>query len=47
MGADVSDLSLVRRVQRGDKGAFESLLEPVIGMGARLAHAMLLDRTWA
>ena len=26
MGADVSDLSLVRRVQRGDKGAFDALV---------------------
>jgi RNA polymerase sigma-70 factor (ECF subfamily) len=26
MGADVSDLSLVRRVQRGDKGAFDVLV---------------------
>ena len=26
MGADVSDLSLVRRVQRGDKGAFDPLV---------------------
>ncbi len=26
MSADVSDLSLVRRVQRGDKGAFDALV---------------------
>src|SRR5579863_2188393 len=26
MGADASDLSLVRRVQRGDKGAFDALV---------------------
>jgi RNA polymerase sigma-70 factor (ECF subfamily) len=26
MGADVTDLSLVRRVQRGDKGAFDALV---------------------
>jgi RNA polymerase sigma-70 factor, ECF subfamily len=26
MSADASDLSLVRRVQRGDKGAFDALV---------------------
>src|SRR5271167_5042684 len=26
MSADISDLSLVRRVQRGDKGAFDALV---------------------
>jgi RNA polymerase sigma-70 factor (ECF subfamily) len=41
------EADLLARARGGDKLAFESLLEPVIGMGARLAHGMLLDRTEA
>jgi RNA polymerase sigma factor (sigma-70 family) len=38
---------LLSRAQAGDKPAFESLLEPVVGPAARLAYAMLQDRSEA
>jgi RNA polymerase sigma-70 factor (ECF subfamily) len=41
------EADLLARARGGDKRAFEGLLEPVIAMGARLAFAMLLDRTEA
>jgi|SRR5438046_7615185 len=41
------EADLLARAHGGDKPAFESLLEPVFAMGARLAYAMLLDRTEA
>jgi len=41
------EADLLARARGGDKPAFESLLAPVFAMGARLAYAMLLDRTEA
>jgi RNA polymerase sigma factor (sigma-70 family) len=45
--SSTGDNDLMARARGGDKAAFESLLEPVIGMGGRLAYGMLLDRTEA
>lgn len=41
------DPELIARARAGDKAAFEELLSPVIGVGARLAYGMLLDRAAA
>jgi RNA polymerase sigma-70 factor (ECF subfamily) len=38
---------LISRARAGDKNAFESLLEPLVGTAARLAYAMLHDRAEA
>jgi RNA polymerase sigma-70 factor (ECF subfamily) len=45
--SSTGESDVLARARGGDKEAFESLLEPVIGMGARLAYGMLLDRTEA
>ena len=42
--SSTGEADLLARAREGDKAAFEGLLEPVIGMAARLAYAMLLDR---
>jgi RNA polymerase sigma factor (sigma-70 family) len=41
--SSTGDTDLLARARGGDKVAFEGLLEPVIGMAARLAYAMLQD----
>ena len=38
---------LISRATAGEKVAFEALLEPVVASAARLAYAMLQDRTEA
>lgn len=45
--SSTGESDLLARARGGDKGAFESLLEPVIALGGRLAYGMLLDRTEA
>jgi RNA polymerase sigma-70 factor (ECF subfamily) len=46
MGAP-GEHNLISRARAGDKIAFESLLRPLVGPAARLAYAMLQDRTEA
>lgn len=41
------ETDLLARARGGDKPAFEGLLAEVLGIGARLAYGMLLDRTEA
>jgi RNA polymerase sigma-70 factor (ECF subfamily) len=44
---DAAHLRLIKRAREGDKAAYESLLEPAAGPGARLAYSMLQDRSEA
>jgi RNA polymerase sigma-70 factor (ECF subfamily) len=42
--APPSEPELISRARAGDKGAFESLIAPLLGPAARLAYFMLNDR---